>query len=46
MDLAKARLLANETICINATENAIYGNEPSETTTLDCIDANRPLPCT
>jgi hypothetical protein len=45
MDHAKAQLLANETACINATENCIYGNKPFDISMLDCISANRPLPC-
>ncbi|KAJ7223334.1 P-loop containing nucleoside triphosphate hydrolase protein, partial [Mycena pura] len=44
MDPMKARMLT-ETSCYNALVNDYYGNPPLETTTLDCVAANRPLPC-
>ncbi|KAF8207369.1 hypothetical protein K438DRAFT_1962298 [Mycena galopus ATCC 62051] len=38
-------LLLTEKTCYNAAVNRIYGNPPLSTATLDCIAANRPLPC-
>ena len=44
MDPPKA-LILNETWCYTAAINRHYANPPLETTTLDCITARRPLPC-
>ncbi|KAF9001635.1 P-loop containing nucleoside triphosphate hydrolase protein [Hymenopellis radicata] len=44
MDPAKAELLI-EKICLVAANNRRWQNPPLETTTLDCIEVNRPLPC-
>ncbi|KAJ7729326.1 P-loop containing nucleoside triphosphate hydrolase protein [Mycena metata] len=44
MDPLKARLLT-EVTCLNAVVNDHYGNPPLNTSTIDCIAANRPLPC-
>ncbi|KAF8193978.1 P-loop containing nucleoside triphosphate hydrolase protein [Mycena galopus ATCC 62051] len=38
-------LLLTEKHCYNAALNRIYQNPPVKTSTLDCIAANRPLPC-
>jgi hypothetical protein len=44
MDHGKALLLTEKT-CYISCLNTIYGNNFSETSTLDCIAAKRPLPC-
>ncbi|KAF9048057.1 P-loop containing nucleoside triphosphate hydrolase protein [Hymenopellis radicata] len=44
MDPAKAEVLT-ETICLVAAKNRRWQNPPIETTSLTCIEANRPLPC-
>jgi hypothetical protein len=44
MDLGK-QLLLTEPECLIACMNRHYGNPPLETSTLDCILANRPFPC-
>ena len=44
MDIGKARMLV-EKKCYIALLNFIYGNLPSEITTLDCIAAKRKFPC-
>ncbi|KAJ7210266.1 P-loop containing nucleoside triphosphate hydrolase protein, partial [Mycena haematopus] len=44
METAKALMLV-EKHCYYALINKHYGNPPLETTTLDCIAADRPLPC-
>jgi hypothetical protein len=44
MDPAKAHLLV-ETICLNATRNRMWQNQPLEKTKCDCILAERPHPC-
>ncbi|KAJ7633588.1 P-loop containing nucleoside triphosphate hydrolase protein, partial [Mycena polygramma] len=44
MNLTKARFLT-EPDCLNAFLNIHYQNPPLEVTRLDCIAANRPLPC-
>ncbi|KAF8176409.1 P-loop containing nucleoside triphosphate hydrolase protein [Mycena galopus ATCC 62051] len=44
LEHAKVLLLTEKT-CYNAAMNRIYGNPPLSTATLDCIAANRPLPC-
>ncbi|KAK7015322.1 P-loop containing nucleoside triphosphate hydrolase protein [Favolaschia claudopus] len=44
MDHSKALLLTEKT-CYMAVWNRIYQNPPLSTTTLDCIAAKRPLPC-
>ncbi|KAJ7752951.1 P-loop containing nucleoside triphosphate hydrolase protein [Mycena metata] len=44
MDPLKARLLT-EITCLNAVVNDHYANPPLDTSTVDCIAANRPLPC-
>ncbi|KAJ7635589.1 P-loop containing nucleoside triphosphate hydrolase protein [Mycena polygramma] len=38
-------LVLSETLCIIAAINRHYANPPLEITTLDCIAAKRPLPC-
>jgi hypothetical protein len=46
MDHGKALLLAGaETDCVVAVTNRHYDNPPSETALLDCITANRLVPC-
>ncbi|KAJ7059061.1 P-loop containing nucleoside triphosphate hydrolase protein [Mycena amicta] len=44
MDLGKAKLLT-ETVCLVASRNRTWNNPPIEKTTMDCITAKRPLPC-
>jgi hypothetical protein len=44
MELFKALVLV-EKVCYIACLNRIYGNLPLAITTLDCIAAERPLPC-
>ncbi|KAJ6478885.1 P-loop containing nucleoside triphosphate hydrolase protein [Mycena sanguinolenta] len=44
MDHAKV-LLLTEKQCYNAVLNRIYNDPPVETSTLDCIAAKRPYPC-
>ncbi|KZP20923.1 hypothetical protein FIBSPDRAFT_1044497 [Athelia psychrophila] len=44
MELAKALFLTEKT-CYVASCNRIYGNLPLESSTTDCITAERPLPC-
>ncbi|KAJ7190124.1 P-loop containing nucleoside triphosphate hydrolase protein [Mycena pura] len=38
-------LVLSELTCYTAAINRIYRNPPLETSTLDCISARRPLPC-
>ncbi|KAJ7214351.1 P-loop containing nucleoside triphosphate hydrolase protein [Mycena pura] len=40
-----AALVLSESTCYTAAINKIYRNPPLETSTLDCISAHRPLPC-
>ncbi|KAJ7737945.1 hypothetical protein B0H16DRAFT_1761928 [Mycena metata] len=44
MTCEKAELIT-EAHCYNAFWNRLYQNPPLETSTLDCITTNRPLPC-
>lgn len=44
LDPAKVVFLS-ETFCRVACENLLYDNPPHETSRLDCVQANRPLPC-
>ncbi|KAF8054716.1 hypothetical protein FPV67DRAFT_1682210 [Lyophyllum atratum] len=44
MDHSKARLLV-ERDCLIVRRNIIYQNPPLERTSLDCIEANRTVPC-
>ncbi|KAJ7707925.1 P-loop containing nucleoside triphosphate hydrolase protein [Mycena metata] len=44
MTREKAELIT-ENHCYNAFWNRLYQNPPIETSTLDCIAVNRPLPC-
>ncbi|KAJ6549749.1 P-loop containing nucleoside triphosphate hydrolase protein [Mycena capillaripes] len=44
LEQGKVQILT-ETICYIAAFNRIYNNSPLETSTLDCISANRRFPC-